>query len=125
MNMVRSIGAVVAGLVVWAIVVTVLNLGLRYGMPGYAAVEKAMLFTVPMMAARLSISAVSSLASGYAAAAIGRRQMPAIVAGVIMLLLFIPVHYSIWDKFPIWYHLTFLTSLPVLSALGGRLRGEA
>ncbi len=121
--MLRSIGGIVAGLVVWAIVVTVLNLGLRYGMPGYAAVEKAMLFTVPMMAARLSISAVSSLASGYAAAAIGRRQMPAIVAGIIMLLLFIPVHYSIWDKFPIWYHLTFLISLPVLSALGGTLRG--
>jgi len=33
------------------------------------------------------------------------------------------VHYSIWDKFPIWYHLTFLVSLPLLSAIGGSLRG--
>ena len=118
--MLRLIGGIVAGIVVWGIVVTLLNFGLRYGMPGYGAVEKAMLFTVPMMAARLSISAVSSLVSGYAAAAIGRRQMAAVAAGVIILLLFLPVHYMIWDKFPIWYHLTFLTSLPVLSIVGGR-----
>ncbi len=120
--MLRLIGGIVAGVVVWAVVVTVLNFGLRYGMPGYAGVEKAMLFTVQMMAARLSISAVSSLASGYAAAAIGRRQMSAIVTGVILLLLFIPVHYSLWHRFPIWYHLTFLTSLLVLSIVGGWFR---
>jgi uncharacterized protein (DUF983 family) len=37
-----------------------------------------------------------------------------------LLLVFIPVHYSIWSHFPIWYHLTFLISLPVLSIVGGK-----
>ena len=26
------------------------------------------------------------------------------VAALIMVLLFLPVHYVLWAKFPIWYH---------------------
>ena len=118
--MLRVIGGVIAGLIVWAVVVTLLNFGLRYCLTGYAAVEKAMNFTVTMMIGRLSISAISSLVGGYAAAAIGKRQLSAVLSGVILLALFIPVHYSIWSHFQIWYHLTFLTSLPVLSLIGAR-----
>jgi hypothetical protein len=118
--MLRSILAVVAGVLAWGMVVTILNLGLRHGWPAYAAVEKAMLFTVPMMAARLSISGISSLVSGFAAAAVGRSGQAALIAGVLLLLIFVPIHYMIWSKFPLWYHLTFLISLPLLSVIGGR-----
>ncbi|MDE1940147.1 MAG: hypothetical protein KGI68_14085, partial [Alphaproteobacteria bacterium] len=52
------------GLVTWAVVATVLNWGLRLWLPGYAAVEHTMLFTLPMKLARLSIAAVTSLAAG-------------------------------------------------------------
>ena len=49
-----------------------------------------------------------------------RRATPAILAtGVILLGLFIPQHIMLWDKFPIWYHLTFLLSLVPLAYLGG------
>lgn len=119
--MLRRIGAVVAGILAWTVVVTILNLGLRHGWPAYAAVEKAMTFSLAMMAARLAISALSSSASGYVAAWIGRDRWSALVAGVLIMLLFLPVHVQIWDRFPIWYHLTFLASLPLLSWLGGRL----
>jgi hypothetical protein len=119
--MLRAIGGVIAGVIVWGVVIGVLGVALRHGWPAYAAVEKAMTFTVAMMAARLSISAISSLVSGYAAAAIGKRQSAALIAGFLLLLLFIPVHYGLWHKFPLWYHLTFLISLPVLSIAGGRL----
>jgi hypothetical protein len=115
------IGGAVAGIVIWVVVVTVLNLGLRYGWHDYAAVEKAMIFTFPMMAARLLESAVSSVVSGWAAAAIGRRLLSAKITGLVLFLLFLPLHYSIWNKFPAWYHLTFLTSLVVLSVVGGML----
>ena len=54
--MLRLIGGIVAGLVIWMAAVTVLNLALRHGLPGYAAVEAAMIFTLPMMIARLAIS---------------------------------------------------------------------
>jgi hypothetical protein len=120
-RMLRRIGGAIIGIVVWGIVVSVLNLGLRHGWPAYAAVEKAMLFTVPMMAARLSISGISSLVGGFAAAAIGRSGQAALIAGVLLLLIFLPIHYTIWSKFPIWYHLTFLVSLPLLSLVGGQV----
>jgi hypothetical protein len=42
--------------------------------------------------------------------------------GILLIALFIPVHYSLWDRFPIWYHLTFLVSLLPLAILGARLR---
>jgi hypothetical protein len=116
----QKIAGVVAGLIAWAVLVTLLNLGLRHGWADYAAVEKAMAFTLPMMAARLAESAASSLVSGWVAARIGGR-IAALVAGLMLLLMFVPVHYQLWHVFPIWYHLTFLTSLPVLSVVGGRL----
>lgn len=119
--MARLIGGVVLGLVLWIVLVTILNLGLRYGWPAYALVEKAMTFTPPMMAARLIESAVASIAGGYAAARIDRSGRAALVSGVILLLLFLPLHIMIWAKFPVWYHLTFFASLPLLGWAGGRL----
>lgn len=120
--MLRILAGAVAGAIAWFGVVTILNFGLRYGWPDYAAVEKAMTFTVPMMAARLSESGVSSIIGGLVAAMIGRdRLRPALGAGIILLVLFAPVHYQLWHRFPIWYHLTFLTSLVVLSIAGGYL----
>jgi hypothetical protein len=116
----KNIAAVVAGLIVWIAVVTAINLGLRHGWPAYAAAERTLTFALPMMAARLIESAVSSLASGWVAAKIGGR-LAALVAGMMLLILFAPEHYRIWHLFPAWYHLTFLLSLPVLSVIGARL----
>ena len=126
--MLRLIGASVAGVLAWAVVVTLLNLGLRHGWHDYAsvehdyaAVEKAMTFTLAMMVARLSMSAAASLASGAVAAWLGRSPRPPLLAGIVLLLLFLPVHYTLWDRFPVWYHLTFLVSLPLLGWAGGSL----
>jgi len=117
----RLICGVVVSLAVWIAVVSLLDRSMRYGWHDYAAVEKAMTFTFAMMIARLSESAISSLVSGYLAALVGRGGRAPLVAGVVLLLMFIPIHYSIWSHFPIWYHLTFLISLPLLSFLGGKL----
>ena len=119
--MLRLVGGAIAGVIAWIAIVTVLNLILRYGWHDYAAVEKAMAFTLPMMIARLAVSGISSVASGGVAAWVDRGKWAPLVAGAILLLMFVPVHYSIWDKFPVWYHLTFLASLPLLSWLGGAL----
>lgn len=120
--MLRKIGAVIAALIAWGVVVTILNLGLRYGFPGYAAVEKAMTFTLGMMAARLAISFVATLSAGAVAAWIARDRLTwPLITGIVLLAIFIPVHLHIWTHFPLWYHLTFLPSLPILSVVGGRL----
>lgn len=80
-----------------------------------------MAFTLPMMIARLSESGISSLVSGYAARRIGRNAWAPLIAGALLLVIFLPVHYSLWNRFPAWYHLTFLTSLIVLSVAGGMI----
>lgn len=118
----RTIGAIVAGLVAWAVVVTVLNFGLRLWLPGYVEVEHALTFTLSMKIARLAIAAVTSVVSG----AIVRLVAPANewapwVVGAVVLLLFLPSHVYLWNRFPIWYHLTFLLTLVPLVVLGARL----
>jgi hypothetical protein len=121
--MLRILAGAIAGVVVWVVVATILDFGLRFGWHDYAAVEKAMAFTLPMMVARLTESGISSVIGGMAAATVGRNRLrPALGAGIILLLPFAYYHYFVlWAKFPLWYHLTFLSSLIMLSVLGGYL----
>jgi hypothetical protein len=118
----RTILAVIAGLVAWTVIVTLLNFGLRWGLPGYHAAEATLDFTLAMKIARLSIAAVTSLAAGaiVRATAPASRWAPAIV-GLIALAVFLPEHIRLWDKFPVWYHLTFLVTLVPLVMLGSLL----
>jgi hypothetical protein len=117
----KSILAVIVGLAVWVVAVSLLNRGLRIGLTGYAAAEPAMTFTLGMKLARLIIGALSSIAAGAVTANIARSERVAWVLGAIILVAFIPGHIRIWDKFPVWYHLTFLVTLVPLVALGGWL----
>src|SRR5262245_55506620 len=104
--MARKILGVVAGLALWLISVTVAGAMLRVSWPAYASVADTLAFTVPMLIARLSIGGVATIAAGAVASAIAPRSMIArLVPGVLLLLAFIPVHISLWDKFPVWYHL--------------------
>src|SRR5215813_9773329 len=107
-SMIRSILAVVIGLLAWMVVATLLNRGLRLGIAGYTQAEPAMAFTLGMKIARLILGALSSIAAGATAGLIApSKKAPAWVIGAIMLALFVPGHIMIWAKFPVWYHLTF------------------
>jgi len=122
----KTAGAVIAALVTWFFVATVLNLALRAWWPHYHEAETAFNFSVAMKLARLVLGAISSLAAGFVAAWIGRvRMRAAVLTGIVLLGLFIPGHYRIWDKFPVWYHLTFLVSLLPLTLLGAALNRRA
>src|SRR5262249_53212041 len=110
-SILRTIGAVIAGLVAWILVATVLNLALRAAWPDYHAAEIVFNFTLAMKFARLVLGAVSSISAGFVAAWIGKSRPAAAILGIVLLCLFIPDHYLIWNKFPVWYHLTFLVSL--------------
>ena len=118
----RAIGSVVAGLVAWLVVVTLLNFGLRAALPGYHAAEATMQFTLAMKVGRLSIAALTSLAAGAVVGLIapGNRWAPWAV-GLITLAMFLPVHIMLWDKFPVWYHLAFLVPLAPLVVVGARI----
>jgi len=81
-----------------------------------------MQFTLGMEIARLVMAAVTSLAAGAATGAIApaSRLAPWIV-GLVLVALFVPAHVHLWDRFPLWYHLTFLLPLAPLVALGAQL----
>ena len=124
--MTRTTLGVVAGLAVWVTVVTVAGMIMRGAWPAYDSVADAMTFTLPMMFARLAIGALATLATGLVAAIIARRSMLArLLPGVLLLVVFIPQHIMLWDKFPVWYHLTFLASLVPLAYLGGTIAAPA
>ena len=122
----KTVGAVIAALVTWFLVATLLNLALRAWWPHYHEAETAFNFTIAMKLARLVLGAISSLGAGFVATWIGNcRMRAAIVTGIVLLVLFIPGHYLLWSKFPIWYHLTFLVSLLPLTLLGAALNHRA
>lgn len=118
----RTIFALVAGFVAWGMVATLLNFGLRAGLPGYHLAEPTMSFTLGMKVGRLILAALASLAAGATAGFIAplKKGVPWVL-GCIILALFIPAHIQIWAKFPVWYHLTFLLTLVPLVALGATL----
>jgi hypothetical protein len=101
---------------------TLLDIGLRHALPGYAVAEPQLTFSLGMKIARLTLGIVSSLAAGAVTRIVApaRRSGPLIV-GLVMLVLFLPSHIHIWSRLPVWYHLVFLTTLAPLVILGGWL----
>jgi hypothetical protein len=123
--MVRTILSVVAGFIAWGIVVSVIDITMRHFWPDYAANFKALTFTLPMMLARLAESTVALIVAAIVTARIAPLSRTAPWAlGIVMLLFFIPVHYGLWDKFPIWYHAYFLGSLVAIPAIVGSVMGS-
>jgi len=120
--MMRSILAFAAGVVLWIVLISVLDLVLRHLVSGYAVAEPSMSFTLGMLWARLAVAAFTSLAAGAIAAWIAPAdpRLPTLV-GAALLLAFIPIHVRLWHLFPFWYHLVFLLTLIPLVVLGGRL----
>src|SRR5215831_17745357 len=122
----KTVGAVIAALVTWFFVATAVNLALRAWWPHYHEAEIAFNFTLAMKLTRLVLGAISTLSAGFVAAWIGKGRMSAVtLTEIVLLALFIPGHYRIWDKFPVWYHLTFLVSLLPLTLLGALLNHRA
>lgn len=118
----RSILAFIAGLAAWVLVASLLNRGLRLALRGYAAAEPEMTFTHGMMAARLVLGALASLAAGAATRAVAPSSRRVVwVLGAVLLAAFIPIHVRLWANFPVWYHLVFLGTLVPLVALGATL----
>jgi len=121
----KTVGAVIAALFTWFFVATVLNLALRAWWPHYHEAETAFNFTFAMKLTRLALGTISTLGAGFVAAWLGNGMRAAAFTGIVLLGLFIPGHYRIWDKFPVWYHLTFLVSLLPLTLLGAALNHRA
>jgi hypothetical protein len=118
----RGVLAIAAGFIAWFAAATVGNWAIRALVPGYVEVEKSMDFSPTMLLARLVLGAGASIVAGVVAAAVASQARWAThVLALLLLALFVPVHVSLWSKFPVWYHLVFLGSLVPLVILGATL----
>ena len=116
----RLIFTVIVGVTIWFVVATIGNFALRAMFQDYSAAEASMNFTFMMMIGRLALGLLSSFITGLACTVISRGLWASRVTAILMLVLFLPVHYMLWDKFPIWYHLFFLITLvPAIMAGAG------
>jgi hypothetical protein len=125
----RLILGIVAGIVGWFVAVFAISYVIGLASPGLSAALRAH-STEIAMAERLGISFVGTLFAGWLAATIARSQRGALIAGIALLAIFVPYHLygsdmqgKIWTSFPLWYHLSFFVSLPLLAILGGRIPG--
>jgi hypothetical protein len=112
--------AIAVGLAVWLFVVLLASPIVRAVWPDYVRVAAEMNFTLGMKLLRLAIGALATIAAGWATAIVARGPAFATGTGAVLLVFFIPEHISLWSKFPLWYHLTFLLSLIPLCVVGGR-----
>jgi hypothetical protein len=85
---------------------------LRASSADYALAEPTADFTATMLLARLLVGIVCSIVAGAISGAIAGPESlaPAIVGG-LMLILLVPIQYSVWSDFPNWYHIVFLGSV--------------
>ena len=76
-------------------------------------------FTLPMLVARLVLGALSSIVAGAACAWVARSgTRTSWVLGIVLIVIFVPIHVWLWQIFPPWYHLAFLISLLPCTLLG-------
>lgn len=117
----KGIGALIVALLVWFVVATAIHRLMCVAWPAYAVATPLLNFTVPMKIARLSLGAFCTLIAGAAARRLSAARWLPVALGAALLALFLPEHYRIWNRLPLWYHLTFLLSLIPLTLLGARL----
>jgi len=121
--MIKAAMGVIAGFLMWFAVATLGNMLVRVLLPGYRAAEAALAFTLSMLLARLAVGALSSIGAGFVCAQVaGRSRKATYVLALLLVVLFIPVHYALRARFPLWYHLAFLGTLAPLVIAGGALR---
>lgn len=116
---------VIVGFLVWSILWVGFDALLRAVLTSYDESVKAMTFSSLMLILLLVLSAVVSIISGFIAALISKENSKSpLILGILLLIVGVIVQMGVWDKIPLWYHLTFWILLVPMTVLGGRLRSE-
>jgi len=120
--MVRLVMGVVAGFIAWWVIGASAFFLLGAAWPDYTAAEPSMTFTLAMQVSRLAVGILCSVGAGWLAVVVAKGNASAAWSlGVLLVLMFIPIHYTLWDKFPVWYHLAFLLTLAPIVGASARL----
>jgi uncharacterized membrane protein YeaQ/YmgE (transglycosylase-associated protein family) len=84
---------------------------------------EAMSFSAAQLVVPLILSAVCSIIAGFVAALIAKENSKSpLILGILLLVVGIFVQIAVWDKIPLWYHLTFWILLIPMTIFGGKLR---
>jgi hypothetical protein len=120
--MLRGVGAILAGLAVFAgleFVAVQLAIALW---PAYALAAPTRDYTLEMLLVRLSAGALGCWASGAVAARVHRgARQAALMLGVTLLAGSVVWHIKIWEQYPVWYHLSWFACIVPFAVLGGRM----
>src|SRR3954468_2305912 len=89
----RGLFAIFIAAVVWTVLATVINVAARYTWADYAAVERSMEFTLPMLLLRLAFGVIASFVAGYVGARVApTARVPMYIFAAVLVGLFLPVH---------------------------------
>lgn len=121
----RTIGAVVAGAVVWAVLWIGGNAGLAAAAPDIVVPGES-LTHLPTLVGLVVFGAVLSVLAGYTTAAVkGSAPMGAVRAlAALQLALGLFFELTSWELLPVWYHLVFLAMIVPATLWGGHLRAQ-
>lgn len=91
--------------------------------PEYAAAEPHKQYTLTMLVVRLAVGALSAAVSACSATAVARdKGQTAWWLGALFVAISLPGHLYpgyIWNDYPAWYHLVYLSYLvPVTGCMG-------
>lgn len=122
--MLRSILAVLAGIVSWAVLWVGSNAILASLFAAQYKVEKK--DYVPLLLLLIVLSLIFSIIAGFITARLAQRKEMAhtLVLGVLQLAMGIAAQMANYDALPLWYHITFLLLLIPGNVLGGLLRSR-
>lgn len=120
--MLRSIGAVIGGFVLWTVLWLGTNSLLTIITPG-SYNEDGSTDSALLMLIILILSVVFSVISGYTAEKIVNdgSTWPVWALALALLAVGLLVQISFWSAFPLWYNILFLLFLVPATVFGGRL----
>lgn len=120
--MLRSIGAVIGGFVLWTVLWLGSNSLLTIITPGSynddGSTDSGMLMLLILI-----LSVIYSVVSGYTAEKIVNdgSTWPVLALAIALLAVGLLVQISFWSLFPLWYNILFLLFLVPATMMGGRL----
>ena len=122
----RSILAVLAGAVLWAVLWLGSNVTLAAVFPGQI-VPNEYIGHVGILMTLLTLCIAFSLLAGYVTGVVARTNLVkhGLALGILQLGLGIFFQAQYWQLMPLWYHLVFLTMLLPGNVYGAWLRDTA
>ncbi len=121
--MVRSIVAIAAGVIIWAVLWLTGTAIITSAVPEAVGADQS-IRDAGVLSVILGLSILISLTAGWLTAALAPRAIFAhtLVLAVLQLAQGVFVQAQYWDLMPLGYHVTFLALLAPMILLGGRIR---